>query len=224
MQRRVRGAASTSASAPSRTSATSPGSGRRWRSSSNRVRTGACTSSTRRCSSSPPTAPSSSRACSRARARRVSAPATSEELFARFAQQPADFQLRDDTLQLVRARLMEQHELALTAEDLRGDRGRADRVLSGRPRYALRPSARQRATWAVLPHADDVNHGRGRRSQLPVERRQLRVRETAPVAQPDCAASRRLRRDGRAPADGRLHPPASRSGQAPSTARTSRST
>ena len=43
---------------------------------------------------------------------------SAQELFARFAQQPGDVKLRDETLQLVRARLMEQHEFALTAEDL----------------------------------------------------------------------------------------------------------
>ena len=43
---------------------------------------------------------------------------SAQELFGRFAQQPADLRLRDETLQLVRARLMEQHEFALTAGDL----------------------------------------------------------------------------------------------------------
>ena len=43
---------------------------------------------------------------------------SAEELFSRFTQQPADLTLRDETLQLVRARLMEQHEFALTADDL----------------------------------------------------------------------------------------------------------
>ena len=59
-----------------------------------------------------------SRLFSRHRPDGLGAETSVEELFATFAQQPADRRLRDDTLQLVRARLMEQHEFALTAEDL----------------------------------------------------------------------------------------------------------
>jgi hypothetical protein len=59
-----------------------------------------------------------SRLFSRRRPDGLGAGTSAQELFARFAQQPADLQLRDDTLQLVRARLMEQHEFALTAQDL----------------------------------------------------------------------------------------------------------
>ena len=60
-----------------------------------------------------------SRLFSRRRPDGLGAGTSAQELFARFAQQPADLRLRDDTLQLVRARLMEQHEFALTAQDLR---------------------------------------------------------------------------------------------------------
>ena len=59
-----------------------------------------------------------SRLFSRRRPDGLGAGTSAQELFARFAQQPADLQLRDETLQLVRARLMEQHEFALTAQDL----------------------------------------------------------------------------------------------------------
>jgi hypothetical protein len=59
-----------------------------------------------------------SRLFSRRRPDGLGPEASAEELFAAFARQPADLQLREETLQLVRARLMEQHEFALTADDL----------------------------------------------------------------------------------------------------------
>jgi len=59
-----------------------------------------------------------SRLFSRQRPEGLGPETSAEEMFAAFAQQPADRRLRDDTLQLVRHRLMEQHEFALTAEDL----------------------------------------------------------------------------------------------------------
>jgi hypothetical protein len=58
-----------------------------------------------------------SRLFSRHRPEGLGAETPVQELFARFARQPADRHMRDATLQLVRARLMEQHEFALTAED-----------------------------------------------------------------------------------------------------------
>jgi hypothetical protein len=59
-----------------------------------------------------------SRLFSRQRPAGVGRDTSVEELFAKFAGQPADVRLRDETLQLVRARLMEQHEFALTPDDL----------------------------------------------------------------------------------------------------------
>jgi hypothetical protein len=59
-----------------------------------------------------------SRLFSRRRPHGLGPEASAEELFARFAQQPADLQLREETLRLVHARLMEQHEFGLTADDL----------------------------------------------------------------------------------------------------------
>ena len=78
----VRAAACTSASDPSRTSATSPRCARRWPSSSTSgARTAACTFCTRRCSSCRPIAATSSRVCSRGRARRSRVDASVEEIF-----------------------------------------------------------------------------------------------------------------------------------------------
>ena len=59
-----------------------------------------------------------SRLFSRRRPDGLGPQASADELFARFAAQPADMALRHETLQLVRARLMERHEFALTAADL----------------------------------------------------------------------------------------------------------
>ena len=88
-----------------------------------------------------------SRLFSRRRPDGLGATTSVQELFAKFAQQPADRRLRDDTLQLVRARLMEQHEFALTRGGPAGDRIRADRVLSRRARTSTTrgstPASRQ---------------------------------------------------------------------------------
>src|SRR5215217_4579258 len=59
-----------------------------------------------------------SRLFSRRRPREIGAGIAAGELFARYAQLPRAPALRDETLQLVLARLLEQHEFALTAEDL----------------------------------------------------------------------------------------------------------
>jgi hypothetical protein len=48
----------------------------------------------------------------------VDAGMSAGDLFARLAQQRADQGLRDETMQMVRARLLEQHEFALTPEEL----------------------------------------------------------------------------------------------------------
>ena len=102
-----------------------------------------------------------SRLFSRRRPDGLGAETPVQELFAEFAQQPADRGLRDETLQLVRARLMEQHEFALTPEDLHAiEYALIAFFLDGPDIHYARLHA-ERAARAVLPDADDVDHDGG---------------------------------------------------------------